>query len=547
MKRTSLFLFLTLACGAWLQPIAAQAHFLWLVRDAQHGGKIQVYFGEAAEPDDPALLSKVAAAEVWSLEGRGQPKSLPLTHSSDSLTADQARPATSILRHNYGVVEKGGAPFLLKYYAKAYPYALPGTWNAVRDAERLPLEVTPALAADGLRLTVTWAGKPLPGAVVTVNGPGIDSKLEGPADAEGRFVCQLAQPGLYSIRAKHSEETAGTHDGKEYKSVRHYSTLSLNYAPAQLSPAAHDLPPLAKGTTSFGGAVVGDALFVYGGNYGSAHEYANEDQSGDLWRLDLHKPGQWEVVSTGPRLQGLAMVEHRGKLIRVGGFTAQNKTGEPQNLVSQSDVARFDPQTRTWESLPSLPQPRSSHDAALIGDTLYVVGGWALKGESKNSQWHETALALDLSADKLAWREIAAPPFKRRALALAEWRGKLVCVGGMMESGGPTTAVAIYDPAANRWSEGPALQGSAMDGFGASAFACQNSLYVTTVTGSIQRLSGEGKAWEYVGQLAQPRFFHRLLPWQGTQLLVVGGANMEEGKTEALEKLNTATAQAAGK
>ena len=545
MRRTTLLLLFALACGTLLHPVAAHAHFLWLVRDARTGGKIQVYFGEAAQPDDPALLGKVAAAEVWSIEGRGQPKPLKLVQSAESLSAEQARPATSILRHNYGVVEKGGAPFLLKYYAKSYPFALPGTWTAVRDAERLPLEVTPSLDEAGVRLTVTWAGKPLAGAVVTVNGPGLDSKLEGPTDAEGRFVCKLAQPGLHSILAKHAEETAGTHDGQEYKSIRHYSTLSLHYVPAQLSPAVHDFPPLAKGTTSFGGAVVGDALFVYGGNYGSAHEYANEDQSGDLWRLDLNKPGQWEIVGTGPRLQGLAMVEHRGKLIRVGGFTARNKSGEPQNLVSQADVARFDPQSRTWESLPTLPQPRSSHDAAVIGDTLYVVGGWALRGESKNSHWHETALALDLSAEKLEWREIAAPPFKRRALALAEWGGKLACVGGMMESGGPTTAVAIYDPAANRWSEGPALQGGAMDGFGASAFASRDSLYVTTVSGSIQRLSGEGQAWEYVGQLAQPRFFHRLLPWQGTQLLVVGGASMEEGKTEALEKLNIATAKTA--
>lgn len=547
MKRSTFVLLIALACGTLLHPVAAHAHFLWLVRDAQPGGKIQVYFGEAAQPDDPTLLGKVAAAEVWSFEGRGQPKPLNLVQSAESLTAEQARPATSILRHAYGVVEKGGSPFLLKYYAKSYPFALPGTWTAVRDAERLPLEVTPEFDVAGLRFNVTWAGQPLAGAVVTVNGPGLDEKLEGPTDAEGRFVCKLAQAGLYSIRAKHVEETAGTHDGKEYQSIRHYSTLSLHYAPPRLSPASHDLPPLVKGTTSFGGAVTGDALFVYGGNYGSAHEYTNDDQSGDLWRLDLSKPGQWEIVGTGPRLQGLAMVEHRGKLIRVGGFTAQNKSGEPQILVSQADVARFDPQSRTWESLPNLPQPRSSHDAAVIGDTLYVVGGWALQGESKHSQWHATALALDLSAEKLEWREIAPPPFKRRALAIADWRGKLVSAGGMMESGGPTTAVAIYDPVANRWSEGPSLQGNAMDGFGASAFACQNSLYVTTISGSIQRLSGEGKAWEYVGQLAQPRFFHRLLPWQGTQLLVVGGANMEEGKKVALEKLNIAAATVAGK
>jgi N-acetylneuraminic acid mutarotase len=300
---------------------------------------------------------------------------------------------------------------------------------------------------------------------------------------------------------------------------------------------AHHLPGLPKGITSFGGAVVGDTLFVYGGNYGSAHEYANEDQSGDLWKLDLKKPGQWQQAGGGPKLQGLAMVEHGGLLYRVGGFTARNRANEAEHLVSQADCARLDPLGTTWESLPDLPEPRSSHDAAVVGDTLYVVGGWNMQGGGDGAQWHETALALDLAADELQWHSIAAPPFARRALALAAWRGKLYCLGGMEQTGGPTTAVSVYDPATNAWSAGPEMQGTGMDGFGSSAFACRDALYVTTVSGSIQRLSGEGAAWEYLGQLAHGRFFHRLLPWQSSKLVVVGGGNMEEGKVESLEVL----------
>ena len=41
-----------------------------------------------------------------------------------------------------------------------------------------------------------------------------------------------------------------------------------------------------------------------------------------------------------------------------------------------ADVARFDPKTKQLESLTQLPEPRSSHDAVVIGDKLYVAGGW---------------------------------------------------------------------------------------------------------------------------------------------------------------------------
>jgi len=231
------------------------------------------------------------------------------------------------------------------------------------------------------------------------------------------------------------------------------------------------------------------------------------------------------------------MVEHRGYLYRVGGFTAMNKPGDPQDLRSQADFARFNTQTQTWEALPSLPEARSSHDAAVVGDTLYVVGGWNLQGRSSESKWQDTALAMNLGNETYAWRTIAPPPFKRRALALAELDGRLYCVGGMQEKGGQTTAVAIYDSAKDAWSEGPALIGGGMEGFGASAFTCQGALYVTTMSGSVQRLARDGTDWEYLGQLAHPRFFHRVLPWRNEKLVVVGGGSMTAGKVLELEIL----------
>lgn len=536
MKRFVLMLAMILVC-----PSLSRAHFLWLLTDgAAADGKVQVFFGEAAEADDPDLLDNVARAEVWSVGGRGEPALVPLTKGEESLEAKLdggARQSTLILRYNYGVVAKGGEPFLLKYFAKVHPFALPGTWKAVGDSDRLPLEIVPSLEGTKTVLQVLWNGSPLAGSTVTVVGPGLDSKVEGTTDEGGHFRCTLPLAGVYSIRAKHSESTAGQHEGKDYRSVRYYSTLTLRHQPGRMAPVAHSLPELPRGVTSFGGAVSGDTLFVYGGNYGSAHEYRLEDQSGDLWRLNLKQPEKWEQIAGGPRRQGLAMVAHRGTVYRIGGFEATSKAEEKEHLVSQADFARLDASGTQWESLPDMPEPRSSHDAAVVGDTLYVVGGWNMQGGGRGAKWHDTALSLDLTAAKPEWKTIAAPPFKRRAMSLADWNGKLICIGGMSEKGGPTTASAIFDPEKSAWSEGPALLGGPMDGFGNSAFAFQGTVYTTTISGSIQRLSSDGRHWEFLGQVAHPRFFHRVLPWHESKLVIVGGASMEDGKSVALEVL----------
>ena len=252
------------------------------------------------------------------------------------------------------------------------------------------------------------------------------------------------------------------------------------------------------------------------------------------------------------------MVAHGGKLYRIGGFTAKNKDGEDHDLWSQADVACFDPASKQWTDLSPLPEPRSSFDAAVLGDSIYVVGGWAMNGEG-DSIWHDTAWKMDLTADELKWESIAAPPFQRRAIAAAAHGGKLHIIGGMQSEGGPTTKTAVYDPAKDSWSDGPALvvkedpkpidgkkpqrsmSSGGMTGFGASAFATGGSLYVTTVQGTLQKLTNDGSKWEVISEDVTPRFFHRLLPMNARQLVVVGGSNMSIGKFEEVEVIDVAS------
>ncbi|HEY6565524.1 MAG TPA: hypothetical protein VIY86_13630 [Pirellulaceae bacterium] len=308
--------------------------------------------------------------------------------------------------------------------------------------------------------------------------------------------------------------------------------LGTGACPAQPASGPNQFADLPVGLTSFGAAVLGDNLYVYGGHTGEAHAYSVAEQSGELRRLRLTGDGGWETISQEERLQGLALVAHGDRLIRIGGFTARNEEGADHDLWSTAAVRRYDPQAGVWEELPALPEPRSSLDAVVLANHLYVVGGWELSGGDE-SRWHDTAWSLDLTADSPVWKSTPQPPFRRRAIALAVHAGKVHAIGGMDEAG-PTNHVAILDPESQRWETGPDLPGKPFEGFGASAWSTGGKLYVSTNQGRLFRLSDDGNSWERIQKLKSKRLFHRMVPFQ-RGLLLVGGVNMEEGKYLELE------------
>ena len=547
-------------------PAAAQAHFVWLVPTEQNGqAQVCVYFGEDAHDNSAEYLSRVSTVAVHSVVGTQPAEAVTLTKTTEKISAANSGHRLFVATHDLGVMDRGDAKFRLLYYAKTGPQAGSPEWKSCITTDDLALDVVPELQGSKIVVKVCFHEKPVAGVEVKVARPGADD-FSGTTDEDGTVSFDVADAGLYSLRAKHVEAVAGELNGKAYPETRHYSTVSLE-VPKSDAPAAavaKNLENLPEPVTSFGAAVLDNALYMYGGHTGSAHSYSNKEQGNRLLKLDLAS-GKWEQLAEGPGLQGLALIDHGSKLYRVGGFSAMNAEGEEHDLRSQKDVACFDPAVGTWQELPALPEPRSSHDAAVVGDSIYVVGGWSMQGEG-NTQWHTTAWKMDLTQKPLKWEAIAAPPFQRRALAAAAHDGKLFAIGGMQEKGGPTTATAIYDPATDKWSDGPALvvkeepkkeepktegdsgnarggrgnmAGGMMTGFGASAFATGGHLYVTTVQGTLQRLSADASKWETIAPTPTGRFFHRLLPLDDQHLIVVGGSNMSVGKYEEVEVLST--------
>lgn len=301
--------------------------------------------------------------------------------------------------------------------------------------------------------------------------------------------------------------------------------------------AEREFAPLPKAISSFGAAVADGHVYVYGGHSGKAHSYSTETTLGAFLRLDLAKPAKWEELPGGPILQGLAVVAHGGKIYRIGGMQPKNKPGEKADASSMSSVACFDPKTNRWEDLPSLPEGRSSHDAAVVGDKIVVAGGWKMNGDSKESDWHTTALILDLTIKPLTW-EAVAQPFKRRALTMAALDGKVYVIGGLMPDGKMDRGVDIFEPEKRTWSKSVEIPEGGMNGFSPAACVCDERLYLSPADGKIYRLSENG-AWVEVAALKQARFVHRLVAIGKNEMLAVGGAS-HKGTVDLTEHVSPA-------
>lgn len=290
---------------------------------------------------------------------------------------------------------------------------------------------------------------------------------------------------------------------------------------AALTPT-EKLPPLPVAASSLGVVESDGQIYVYGGHVAPVHTYSTTAVTGTFLRLPIANAQAWETLPGGPALQGMNLAAHRGRIYRVGGMEPRNAPDTPSDNWSVASVACFDPATRAWTDLPPLPVPRSSHDVAVVGDTLYVVGGWNMLGAEGGEEWCDTMLALDLTAPQNGWQELPQP-FMRRALIAAVAGGRLHVIGGFTDSDEVSPKVDVFDPATGQWSAGPDLPDGEFNGFSAAACTVDGVIHVSVADGGIHRLSADGRAWEAVAKV-QPRIVHRAVADGPGHIVLVGGA-----------------------
>jgi uncharacterized GH25 family protein len=498
-----------------ISAVTANAHFVFVV-PSSGGTTASVVLSEDLKPDPAVDVTLVGGAALSIREAlRGHETALSLSKGDHEYTTSLFGSGVRVVHGDVdlGTMKAGGKTYLLMYHPKTIlgDAFTPG----IRQAAA-PVELVPVREGANIVLQLLAKGQPQSNQEVTVILPG-GSQHKLTTDARGNARLPAAQ-GRIGAWARYWEPTKGERGGATYDEVRHYATLVFD----TIEPggaAARRTATMPEAASSFGAVASDGWLYIYGGHVARTHNYSVESVSGRFSRMNL-TDGRWERLPDGPALQGLNLAAHKGKIYRVGGMQPQNKPGEPQDLRSVADVARFDPATMQWETLPSLPTPRSSHDVVVIGDTLFVVGGWTLEGK-KPAIWPGQMDVLDLSARELRW-QTHPQPFKRRAFIAATLDERLYVIGGFDERSRVVQGVDIYDVARREWSRGPDLPGDAMNGFGPAAASLNANLYVSLDDGRVFRLDQDGKSWSAVGQ-ATPRIVHRLVPAEN-RLLIVGGA-----------------------
>ncbi|HET7091683.1 MAG TPA: hypothetical protein VFL17_23880, partial [Anaerolineae bacterium] len=108
-------------------------------------------------------------------------------------------------------------------------------------------------------------------------------------------------------------------------------------------------------------------------------------------------------------------------------------------------VWRYDPRSDAWNELESMPERRMSAAAVTIGDTVYMAGG---VGDSDS--------LLEFTLDTGEWRILSGGLHPRDHANAVAFDRKIWLIGGRGPDG-ETTAVEIFDPAAEAWSAGPPL------------------------------------------------------------------------------------------
>ncbi len=497
------------------------AHFVF-VSPQPGNNEARVVMSEDTKPDLDVKM--IASTKLHLLRADGTVQPLEMTQPEKnfySIALSGSGDRVVFGKTPFGVMQRGDTkPYLLVYYPKMVagnPFS-PST--ALKD--RAPVELLAVGDATGIRFKLMALGKPVPDSEVVVLLPdGSEAKVK--TDAQGETDGEFREPGQYAVWARYWEDAKGEHDGKTYDQIRHYATLVVDTrsAPA-LTQHASPAPVVAKmpvAAASFGAVAADGWLYVYGGHTAPTHVYHKQSVTGGFHRMRMQGGDGWEALPGGPGLQGLNLAASADSIYRVGGMYPANEKGKPVDHQSVTDAARFDIKTGEWHPLPALPEPLSSHDTVVLGDTLYLVGGWKLLG--KEESWSQHMLTLDLRNPQTGWQK-HPQPFQRRALMAAAFQGKLWVVGGIAMNGKVSRSVDIYDPATKSWSAGPELPEGQFLGFSPAVGVHAGSLLAAVADGRVLRLNPNGGSWETVAEVT-PRVAHRLVS-AGDRVFVLGGA-----------------------
>ncbi len=195
-------------------------------------------------------------------------------------------------------------------------------------------------------------------------------------------------------------------------------------------------PPLPERRAGGGLAVVGRKLHYFGG-----YKADRNTNAGDHWSLSLEDAKAWQREADLPDPRGhVSSAVLDGKIYALGGDHGHDIT-----QIDVDSCHRFDPATKKWTSIASLPDGRSHFESSTIvyKGRILVVGGRCNSSKPPRNVVGDL-LQYDPNADK--WHIVGAMPENLLAPAAAIVAGRIVVTGGGLNNPRPLTATTRIAP-----------------------------------------------------------------------------------------------------
>jgi N-acetylneuraminic acid mutarotase len=199
-------------------------------------------------------------------------------------------------------------------------------------------------------------------------------------------------------------------------------------------------PPLPEPRAGGGLAISQGRLHFFGG-----YTSDRDTVAADHWSLPLRGNGSWTREADMPNPRGhLAAATLDGSIYALGGAN-----GHDRKQVDQAFCERYDPSTKRWTPIASLPEGRSHFESSTIvheGRIIIVAGRCNASMPPRMNV--DDILSYDPKAD--SWRLLATVPLRLMSPSVQIVGRQLVVVGGGVGKPLPLTADVFVAPLPHR-------------------------------------------------------------------------------------------------
>ena len=200
---------------------SAAAHFVFLLPPTD-GKTATAVFSDTPAKDEKVETGKIEfkSAQVISPSGKATTVSVePMSGGwRIPVTDDIAEVRTTV---EYGVVNRGeGHVIRIRHHARLI------LGDTADGKPASAFDIAPVTVSSGTAFRVTFDGKPVAGADVTVHEPGADGMKVLKTDPDG-MTPAFAKPGQYSARAMNVDKTPGEFEGRKYGTTHNYATVTV--------------------------------------------------------------------------------------------------------------------------------------------------------------------------------------------------------------------------------------------------------------------------------------------------------------------------------